>query len=353
MTVQYAKDSEDTRLATALQFSYVVAMKIFKIMISMMLCCVLAMPSAQARSTSNAIAAVVNDDIITVSELADRIQMIMASAKLPKTREFRQRIMPQVLEGLVAEKIQMQEAKRLDIAVTDQEVDNAFEGLAKQNNVSADKFQKALRHKGIPVESLKRQLRAQIAWSRVVQSQIAPRVVITDTDIDATLQRRDGMVGKDEYLVAEIYLPLPSADKDGEVQQSAMRLIKEIRGGRADFGAIAQRFSQAATAANGGQVGWVLEGSLAPELDEVLPTLNKVDIKAVLSSDHRDPATAKRRNCVYDRICRLQDTSAFLTYAVLHVETLWLYCFSITANLPMHVRLSTTGVDTGAVWTCR
>ena len=169
--------------------------------------------------------------------------------------------------------------------ITDQEVANAFEGLAKQNKVSADKFQRALKHKGVPVDSLKRQLRAQIAWSRVVQSQIAPRVVVTDNDVDATLQRRDGMIGKDEYLVAEIFLPVPTEDKDAEVVQSAQRLIKEVRGGRADFGAVAQRFSQAATAANGGQIGWVLEGSLAPELDEVLPTLNKGEVSNPIKTD--------------------------------------------------------------------
>lgn len=243
----------------------------------------IAMP-VQAK-TSNGIAAIVNDDIITHSELADRLQMIVSSSNLPKTTAFRRKIAGQVLTGLIAETVQLQEAKRLGLDVTDAEVDKGLGTIAEQNKLSLKQFERVLGKQGVPVPALKEQIRAQIAWSKVVQTQLRPRVVVTDNDVAAEMERRTGALGSREYDVSEIFIPVLTKDDEVEARSTANNLTRQLRGEESDFATLARRFSQSSSAANGGQMGWVSEASLDPVLASALPTLSGSSISEPLRTE--------------------------------------------------------------------
>ena len=169
--------------------------------------------------------------------------------------------------------MQLQEAKRLGISVTDAEVDKGLGRIAKQNKLTLAQFQSVLRRQGVPLPALKEQIRTQIAWSKVVQSQLRPRVVITDNDVAAEIARRTGLMGQREYRVWEIFLPLTDEVEEVDLRDTANNLVRQIRGGDAQFDTLARQFSQSATAPGGGDMGWVSEGRLSPDLDMALAGL--------------------------------------------------------------------------------
>lgn len=223
------------------------------------------------------IAIVVNDDVISRSDLEKRLRLALAATGLPDAPESYARLRPQIVQNLIDEKLQMQEAARNNIQVSDAEINEGFAQIAQQNGLSPEAFRDGLKSKNVDLHSLENQIRAQIAWSQVIRRKLRPQVSISEGDIDAELELIDSNAGKPEYLVAEIFLDVPSPDKDESTKALADQLIKQLVEG-ASFGDIAKQFSQSAGAATGGNLGWVREGQLQTELDQVLSHLEKGQI---------------------------------------------------------------------------
>jgi peptidyl-prolyl cis-trans isomerase SurA len=224
-----------------------------------------------ARSTEG-IAAVVNDDIISMSDLTARLQLALVSSGLPNSAETRQRLTPQVLRSLVDERLQLQEAARANVSVTDKEINEAFSKVAEQNNMQRDQLEKMLAGQGVPRSTLESQIRSTIAWGKLVQRRLRPTIEIGQEEIDQVIQRIQANAGKPEYLAAEIFLAVDTPEREDDVRRLAERLYEQIGQG-ASFPAVARQFSQSAGAANGGDLGWVQQGQLPEELDNSLQQL--------------------------------------------------------------------------------
>jgi peptidyl-prolyl cis-trans isomerase SurA len=224
-----------------------------------------------ARSTEG-IAAVVNDDIISMSDLTARLQLSLVSSGLPNTAETRQRLTPQVLRSLVDERLQLQEASRANISVTDKEINDALGKVAEQNHMQRDQLEKMLSSQGVPRSTLESQIRSTIAWGKLVQRRLRPSIEIGQDEIDQVVQRIQANAGKPEYLAAEIFLAVDSPEREDDVRRLADRLYEQIGQG-ASFPAVARQFSQSAGATNGGDLGWVQQGQLPEELDTALQQL--------------------------------------------------------------------------------
>ncbi|WP_192499332.1 foldase protein PrsA [Skermanella pratensis] len=177
-----------------------------------------------------------------------------------------------MLRSLVDERLQMQEASRANISVTDKEIDEAFGRVAEQNQMKRDQLEKMLASQGVPRSALESQIRATIGWGKLVQRRLRPSIEIGEEEIDAVLQRIEANAGKPEYLAAEIYLAVDSPEREEEVRRLADRLVEQIGQG-ASFPAVARQFSQSAGATNGGDLGWVQQGQLPEELDGALRDL--------------------------------------------------------------------------------
>lgn len=209
------------------------------------------------------VAAVVNEDIVSMHDLEQRMRLALVSSNLPDSMEARSRIAPQVLRGLIDERLKMQEATRLKISITPAEVGNSVTNIERQNNMPAGGLESLLKTRGVEMESLRSQIRADLAWVRVVRHELLPDLHIGEAEIDQRLADLKANLGKPEFLVAEIFLPVESPANDAETRTLAERLIEQMRQG-APFPALARQFSQ--TGANGGDLGWVSQGML----DEVL-----------------------------------------------------------------------------------
>lgn len=213
------------------------------------------------------IAAVVNDQVISVYDLSARIRLVMASARLPDTPETRQRLVPAVLRSLIDETLELQEAKRLNITVSTDEIQQAVTRIAKQNDMSVPQLQEFLKRSDVPLEAMVSQVRAALAWSKVIAQRIRPTVEIGDDQVEDYLRRLKANQGKPQFHLQEIFLAVDSPQQEEEVRRTAERLAEQIENG-ANFALLARQFSQSATAAVGGDLGWVEEGALDTELEK-------------------------------------------------------------------------------------
>lgn len=242
----------------------------------------LASPGLEARTES--IAVVVNEDVITQSDVSDRLKLIASSAGLPATKEVRDKLLPQVVSGLVDEQLMLQEAERLGIDVTPEEIAEGFAVIARQNNMEPEAFRTMLRRGGIDLATMERQIKAQMAWSRVIQMEMRPKVNISDNDIEAELARFGGKAGEREYLLAEISLPVESPDQEENVKLLATRLHQQIGGVEEKFFQTAQQFSGAAGAAQGGDLGWVQESQMTKDMAAAVKALQKGQVSLPVRS---------------------------------------------------------------------
>lgn len=229
--------------------------------------------------TSNAyaqssIAVVVNEDAITMSDIEDRVTLIVRSSGMPDNEEMRSKIRPQVIDVLIEEQLKLQEAERLEVEVTQEQIDQGFAQLAQQNNANSEQFREMLRRSGININTMYRQIKSQMAWGGVIQKSIRPKITVTEADVDDALSRLRDNLGKAEYHVAEIYLPIDKPGDVGEVRSLAAELSQDMQAGRVPFPRVAQQFSKSAGAAQGGDLGWIQQGQLDQDLEAVITQMD-------------------------------------------------------------------------------
>jgi len=231
-----------------------------------------------AFAQSEGIAVVVNEGVLTYSDIVGRTDLVIASSGLPNTPETRQKLAPQIVRTLIEEELQLQEAVRLGLEVTEQEVKQEFAAVAAMNNLEADQFEERLVRSGADVDSLHRQIRARIAWAKVFGSSLRPQVRISETDVEVYLERQIAQIGKTEYLLSEILLPVDTPEDEAQVTQLAQQVVEDLRAEKAPFAKVAQQISQAPGAAQGGVLGWV-QGD---QLDEkIMRSISAMPVKTI------------------------------------------------------------------------
>lgn len=236
-------------------------------------------PAKKAKAQqAEGIAAVVNTDAITMSDVYDRMKLMIVSSGMPNTPDMQERLKNQVLNMLIEESLQMQEARQASITITPEEVSGGLATIAKNNNLELEQFRKMLQNDGIRIRTLENQVRAQLAWGRVVQRKLRKQVDVSESDIDERQRFLEASIGKQQYQVAQIFLSLDSGQQEAEVQALAQRLTREITERRAPFPQVAQQFSQEAAAARGGDLGWVQEGELPEQLNQALAAMKEGDL---------------------------------------------------------------------------
>jgi len=215
------------------------------------------------------IRAIVNDEVISEYDMDQRLNLILAAAGSQISPEQRELLRQQALQNLVDEKLQLQEAAEYDLVIADEEVDQTIGAIGQQYQMSPDQFRAYLERAGASIDSLRQQVRAELAWSRLVRGRLDSQVAVSDDEVQNILDRLEQNAGQNEYQLAEIYLIADSPQKDREIRRTALRLVDQLRQG-APFNVMARQFSEAATAAVGGDLGWVQQGQLTTEVADAL-----------------------------------------------------------------------------------
>src|SRR5437867_844932 len=169
-------------------------------------------PGAETR-----IAAVVNDEAISVADVRSRLRMVMLSSNFPDSPETRQRITGQVLRTIVDEKLQIQEAKRQNVTASDDEVNKAISQIEKQNNMQPGQLDGVLKARGIERGALVDQLTASIVWAKLVRRLFSQTSTVSDEEIDDALKRLRETINEPQSRVAEIFLAVDNPQQDDEI----------------------------------------------------------------------------------------------------------------------------------------
>jgi len=233
---------------------------------------VVTLSPAVASAQGLRVVARVNDDAITDFDLSQRVLFAIRTTGLQDSPELRQRMAAQILRQMIDEHLQIQDAKRLGLKTTDGELQQRFGDIERAAGMSRGQFRQYLQSVGVPYEIAVQQIDAQIAWTKIIRRKVRAQVDVSEAEIDDAMSRMRSNVGKTEARVAEIFVPIDRAELADEAKRSADRIVEQLKRG-APFGAVAQQFSQGATAQAGGELGWVLPGSLDPSLDGAIEKL--------------------------------------------------------------------------------
>ena len=230
-------------------------------------------PAAQeARpAQGETIAAVVNDELISTYDLRQRLLLLLIQSGVqPTEAQFRQ-FQREALQRLVDEKLQMQELRRQEterkipgkLIASDAQVETALARIAQQSNLTVDQLGTSLAQSGVNIQTLRDSTRADLSWERWIGGRYGQYVRIGPEQVAATVKRINEAASRPSYRVSEIYIDAARVGGQAEALSGAQQLIAQIEGG-APFPAVARQFSAAATAAAGGDAGWLQETELEP-----------------------------------------------------------------------------------------
>jgi peptidyl-prolyl cis-trans isomerase SurA len=219
------------------------------------------------------IAATVNDSMISVLDVEARLTLSIHLAELPNTLETRKRLAAQTLRSIIDEKLKLQEAEKFKIKVSRSNIARSETEFEQRAGLNKGELRKLIKRLGLDVSSFLKRLESQVAWTKLISRRYLPTINVSDNEIDGYIAELESSKGKPEYLVSEIFLPNAAGQSPEQIRNLAEKLKQQISSG-ANFRAIARNFSQSASAATGGDLGWNRDGQLAPELNVIIKSLS-------------------------------------------------------------------------------
>ena len=243
---------------------------------------------APADGGGGQIVAVVNGDVITTGDVANRGKLFALSTGLPVTPEVLARLRPQVIKQLVDERLRLQEVQRRRINVSDREIATAIEEIEQRNGMPKGALGSSLRGQGVALRTLIDQVRVQLGWTRVLRQELGAKAEVTDADVAEQARIFKEQIGQPEFRIAEIFISVDDPGKSADARRFADAVIAQLRAG-APFAVVAAQFSQSQTALQGGDLGWVRSSQLDPEVAKVVREMppgaisNPIDVPGGIS----------------------------------------------------------------------
>ena len=243
--------------------------------------------------------AIVNGDVITDTDIDQRMALVLAANNGQIAENERPRLRLQVMRNLIDEKLQLQEAASNDIKISEAEVDRSFDRVAANFKRSREDFEAYLRSSGSSPAAIKGQIRGELAWSRVLRRKVEPLVNVGDDEVQAVIAKLNAAKGKDEYHVGEIFIAA-TPETEAQVMNDAARIVGQVRQG-ASFVAYARQFSEASTAGVGGDLGWVRSEQLNDAVAPIVTSLSTGNPATSVSDPIRVPGGVAIMNLIAKR----------------------------------------------------
>ena len=234
------------------------------------------------------IVAVVNSEVITSGEVAERVKTV--------TQQLRQQGTPlppadllqkQVLERMIMDRLQLQLAKETALRVDDLQLDRTVARVAENNKLSLTQFRQALERDGIQFDKFREEMRNEILLSRLREREVDNRIQVTDNEIDYFLgQQAASPAAATEFNLSHIMLRLPEQASPEEVNRQharAEQVLAQLRQG-ADFAKLAVGFSDLPDALQGGAMGWRARDRLPDLYTHALDALKPGEVSGIIRS---------------------------------------------------------------------
>ncbi len=234
------------------------------------------------------IVAIVNNEVITLHDLNDRMTAVVNGMRQSGTTLPPQDVLQkQLLERMINDLVQLQEAKETGIRVDDGTLDKALQNMADENKLSMTDFRKAVEQQGLKWPRFREEIRGEIFNARLREREVEANINPTDAEIDTQLALEAREANADqEYRLAHILVVVPeqatSAQLDAR-RKRAMAALAELRKG-AEFSQVTAQYSDAPDALKGGDLGWRPSGRLPQIFLEALGTLKPGETTDILKS---------------------------------------------------------------------
>jgi peptidyl-prolyl cis-trans isomerase SurA len=245
-------------------------------------------PDAQP-SLIDAVAVVVNEDVITRQELDEKLRVTVSQLKtqgtpLPPTDVLEK----QMLERMISDLLQLQFAKESGVRVDDTQLDLAISRIAEQNkSPSLAVFRARLEKEGIDYAKYREEVRNEMIFTRLREREVESKLIISDSEVDTYLANKAKMGDTtEEFHLAHILVVVPEQASADKIQASRARAdlaYKQLQEG-ADFAQVAAGSSDAKDALTGGDLGWRATDRLPPAFLDVLAKLQPGQNTAVIRS---------------------------------------------------------------------
>tara|TARA_R110002049_G_scaffold252264_2_gene427407 strand:- start:129626 stop:130939 length:1314 start_codon:yes stop_codon:yes gene_type:complete len=251
------------------------------------LCLFTVIATAEASLLLDRIVAVVEDDVITASELQERINVIKAQAGDQAALPDEATLTEQVLQRMIVERLQVKWGERRGITIDDNSLDQAMRNLAERNRLDLDQFRSALLQQGIDYIAFRDQVRTEMTIGQVIRRAVESNIQVSPSEIDALLESQQGSLDTDaEYRIAHILIQLPQDPTPDNIEVAKTKIEKLHK--RAlegeSFTQLAIANSQAQDALEGGDLGWRNKNQLPGVFSRNLSNMNPGDISDILRS---------------------------------------------------------------------
>jgi peptidyl-prolyl cis-trans isomerase SurA len=229
-------------------------------------------PAAARGQTIDGIVATVNDEVISQSDVRNRMRWMLLRFQEQPDDQIMAQIQQQAIENLIEEKVQFKEFTKLTKGenISEAEIDENINDLARGYQLTKEQFVRALGEAGIPEQSIRDMEKAKIAWNALIRGRYFKSVRVSELRIDDMLERIEEGLGKPQYRLFEIFLYAPDQASRVNAKARAETLITNINQG-ADFATLAQQFSASPSAAAGGDLSWLSPGDMrSPEIEKAV-----------------------------------------------------------------------------------
>jgi len=223
-----------------------------------------------------------------MSELEETVAIQRRDARpAPSTEKELNDLRRQVLERMIDHRLQVQEARKEKIEISDEDIRSQVEDFVKRNGGDREKVDAQLKVQGLSWEALRREFREQLLAQRVKSRRVSRRATITEAEVDVYLAENRGKLEAGlKYHVRHIALlaePPDSAEAWEKAKTEIDRLAGELRDG-ADFATLAREHSRDASASGGGDLGWLSRGELEPTFETPILSLPKGGVSTPVKS---------------------------------------------------------------------
>ncbi|MDQ3074567.1 MAG: peptidylprolyl isomerase [Pseudomonadota bacterium] len=208
--------------------------------------------------------AIVNGEVITQTDINQRIALLGIASGQPVPTDELERLRQQVLRNLIDETLQIQAAKAEEILVKPADIDRTVARVAGNVKQTPEQMATYLAANGSSIRTIRRQIEGEIAWRRLQSAKIESGVSVGDEEVKAVIDKLEAAKGSDEYRVGEIFLSANPTNRD-EVLGNATKITAALEQG-ASFVGYARQYSEASTAAVGGDLGWVRPEQLPDQI---------------------------------------------------------------------------------------
>ncbi|WP_089936578.1 peptidylprolyl isomerase [Candidatus Entotheonella palauensis] len=238
-----------------------------------------------AQQVLDGIAAIVNDSIITISEVREVVALEAADLDnryYGTELEMRRReLFRKALQPLIDVEIQLERAKTLQITVQESEVDRQVDRLKEDNQLTDAQLEEILQSRGLTLEAHREQISRSLLLTKIVNFEVQSRLVITEAELqEAYEQRQDRFRIADEWTVRHIVFlasEQATAEEDTQARQKAEAILQQLRAG-GDFAQLARQHSEGPSAEKDGLLGTFRTGELVAGLEEVVVSLQPGEI---------------------------------------------------------------------------